>query len=195
MSKLKIIWDLDCILSDMIPCVCDRILSDFGVNITPAEITQWDLRKVTGIPNVGSIFDKRMMLGQPPMADALRYFPTLWDKTDSIIATQCVNDTYREKAEWLRKHYPFVDTDNRVAFIKMKERLSGDALVDDNGETCVKWLTEHPCGIAIMLSYPYNLNIETGPPEVNARLFRVRDWRDIDWMVNWLIQYRSEYVE
>jgi hypothetical protein len=50
MFKVRVIWDVDCILSDMIPFMCKSINRDYHLRLQPEDIKEWDLRKVTGIP-------------------------------------------------------------------------------------------------------------------------------------------------
>jgi len=187
MLKVRIIWDVDCVLSDMIPYVCKRIEKDFGKKFTPYEINQWDLREVTGIPEIQSIFDSDMITNQPAMEGALKYLPELWKKTYSTLVTYGVNDTYNEKSKWLQKNYPFINIDGELIFAKKKYLIDGDIFIDDRKENCIKWLERHPNGIAIMLAYEYNnLDIDDWK---NDRLMRVNDWEHLNNVVNMLINF------
>lgn len=185
MLKIRVIWDVDCIIADMIPAICQSIYKRYDKKYTPQQIDQWDLKVVTGIPTVQQIFDKQMILNMNPVQGSTTYLPNIWKNTYSILATYAVNDTYNQKSAWIKKHLPFVNIDNELVFIKKKYLLDGDIFIDDKAQSVIKWLQRHPNGIGFMLDYAYNREFIG----THNRLTSVKNWTELNDKINMHINF------
>lgn len=189
MLKVRMIWDVDCVLADMIPAICTTVKQKYNLDLTPQQIDKWDLKKVTGIQTISDIFDIKMLSTLQPIKPSLQYLQQIWSKTYSVLATYSMNGTYCAKCEWVKKYYPFINVDSQLIFIKKKYLLDGDILVDDSKANCIKWLQRHPNGIAIMLAYKYN-ELEQGLID-GHRLFRVKNWSELIKTVDMFINFAN----
>lgn len=186
MVKVRIVWDVDCVIADMMPQICTRVKRDFNLALAPSEITKWSLQELTGISNIRNIFDSQFFQTQKPIPDAQRLLPIIWERTYSVLATYGLYQTYNSKAQWITKNFPFINIDKQLIFIKKKYLLDGDIFVDDCLMNCIKWLQRHPKGIAFMPPYPHN----EIPSDVNIhRLVRAKSWQDMNIRITHLLDF------
>ena len=170
--------DMDDVLLDFVDGVCVSISRDYGVKVTSADITDWDMSKVLN-PLVGEDWWDWMRrhvwlwgekfkptLGALGGVERLRaaghYLEVVASKPDWAEAQVWV---------WLGRYRPPV---NRVTVIGMGEkkvdRTEADILIDDKPENCFQFVEDGRQ--AILFDRPHNQTVELRPG-----MDRVFGWR------------------
>jgi 5'(3')-deoxyribonucleotidase len=164
MKKLRILVDVDGIVTDSLPHWLEWIFNQTGVKAEPEQITQW---VITDNPPLNQLKKEQVLdiLNQPeftisvsPMPGAIENLKKLVDDGHDVYLITarsgdvCIPETYR----WLKQHMPWFDAEERVWFGYAKWMVRGDILIDDKLSTLKKYREEHPLAHLLTIDYPHN---------------------------------------
>lgn len=143
----------------------------FQTNLTEEEFLQTtlgdldltDATKFFAIINEPDFFRDLEVLD----ADSIEVVRELNERFDVYIATAAMDvpGSFNAKYDWLREHFPFLNTQNYV-FCGNKAVINTDYLIDDSPRQLTAFK-----GQGILYSMPYNAEVEG--------FVRVRGWREI----------------
>lgn len=192
---MKILVDLDGIVTDTLPAWLDRIYYHTGIRAVTADITKWNLHENPPLtllkPN--QIFDvlneKDFTLGIPQMADACAHLKRLFDAGHdvSIVTARYGTNCMPETLVWLSEMMPWLKIDKKVWFVHDKHRITGDLLIDDKAENLILYRETFPEAKLITIDYPYNKNAPADTLRVHKNGY---EWEQIERLVNELSNNR-----
>lgn len=190
---MKILVDLDGIVTDTLPAWLDRIHYRTGVRAVPADITKWNLHENHPLTQCKpeELFDilneKGFTLNIPQMTDARYYLEKLHKAGHdiSIVTARFGTNCMPETLIWLREMMPWLNVEKKAWFCYDKHRITGDVLIDDKAETLIKYRSEHPNAKLITIDYPYNKHAPAGTHRVQKN---GREWEAIESYITKLAQ-------
>lgn len=185
---MRILVDMDGIVTDTLPAWLQRIYETTGVKATPSDVVKWNLienpplnqltpQQLFSILNEPG-FNKTL----PQMADAAHYLGQLHKAGHdiSIVTARAGTNCKPETEQWLREMMPWLNIDKRVWFIYDKHRVTGDVLIDDKAETLIQYRQEHPNAHLVTIDYPYNQHA----PEDTLRVHKNGyEWEQIESII------------
>lgn len=192
---MRILVDLDGIVTDTLPYWLDRIFEKSGVRAHPEQITNWNLNENPPLDTVhqGIIFgllnSEGFNLALKPMNDVSPVLHRLHKAGHEIqIVTARHGDVcMKETIQWLKQHMPWLAVTKRVGFYYDKEHIKGDVLIDDKAATLIKYREEHPNAHLITIDYPYNKDAPEGTIRVKKDGY---EWEQIEKVINELSKHR-----
>lgn len=133
MKTIKI--DCDGVLRDMLTTMCELYNHFFKDNLTPDDVTNFNVNKVfTKCPNPEEFFFKEyssyVYLNSPVCEKAKEAMDLIHEKGYHIIivSTQPTYDRQLYTLQWLRNNHIYYDS---ICFTNEKQIVSGDIVVDD----------------------------------------------------------------
>lgn len=159
---MKILIDIDGIVTDTLPTWLKKIEEQTGKRATVADITQWDISKCGELASVVAqkIWD---ILEQPgfyynlPFIDgaekALKYLNSKHEIY--LVTARMGHHGYSESHRWLEDKLPFLKKEQLI-FCPKKELIPADIIIDDKAETLGKYWMLHENSVYMAIEYPYN---------------------------------------
>lgn len=166
--KPKIGIDMDGVCVDFVPGICNEYTKTTGKVLTPADITDWDMRKfgVTDEMWIKPGFFRNLK----PVKGAIEILYKYRNEYEFIIVTDTMGIDFvqEDKRDWLDEYLPFI---NKVVYTSDKSYLPLEALLDD---------APHHLGgfpnIKIKMKHPYNRYVKAD--------YEVNDWHEVDILFN-----------
>jgi 5'-nucleotidase len=156
--------DMDGVVVNFVPAICNEHNRITGKHLTPADITSWDMRQfgVTDEMWIKPGFFRKLR----PIPGAIEVLYKHKDNYNFVIATDCMSIDFiqKEKQLWLEEHLSFI---KQAYFLSDKSIVPGDFILDD----APHHLDNYP-GIRIKMITPYNKNTKAD--------YEVEDWEAID---------------
>ncbi len=192
---MRILVDMDGIVTDTLPAWLKRIHEKSGVLATVDQITSWNLNENPPLDKVhqGIIFgilnEKGFNANLPQMNGASKVLHRLHKAGHDIhILTARSGDTcILETIAWLKEHMPWLSTKKKLGFFYDKHRVTGDVLIDDKPSTLHEYREAHPNAHLVTIDYPYN-------KDAPANTIRVakdgNEWEAIERVINELSNNR-----
>ena len=159
--------DLDGIVADffgpLISQYNQRAISALHDPLSVEDIQSWDMSKHVSEPELlRRIFHEPGFFADlaplPGAVSALRQLVELGHEVN--IASACVTPhSFGEKAEWCRKHLPFIPI-SHIMLGAQKGRLRGDVLVDDGAHNARAYRQSNPLAKTYAIAWPHNLSEE-----------------------------------
>lgn len=182
---MKILVDMDGIVTDTLPTWLNRIHETTGVLAVPADITRWNLNENPPLNTLkpNQIFDilneKDFTLAIPQMADAVQFLKQLHDAGHdvSIVTARYGTNCMPETLVWLREMMPWFNVEKKAWFCYDKHRITADVLIDDKAETLIQYRKEHPNAHLITIDYPYNKHAPADTHRVHKNGY---EWEQIE---------------
>ena len=160
--------DLDSTLNTLGTAWAKWIAAVTGKPFTTANMTQWDIKKVSGLGNrvydffhIEEMFEK---LECQPWSQPVTEKLSEGHKHELFVVSSCLGGDYVQKQKWLARHFPWIKKRNFIA-CSHKGLLNLDVLIDD-GEHNFKGFK----GKRLLFDQPWN-QITTEPD-----LIRVNGW-------------------
>lgn len=186
---MKILIDMDGIVTDTLPAWLDRIHSLYGVRAVPDDITKWNLHEnpPLNLLKPDQIFDilneKDFTLGIPQMADATHHIERLHKAGHdiSIVTARYGTNCMPETLVWLREMMPWLNVEKKAWFCYDKHRITGDVLIDDKAETLIQYRKDHPKAHLVTIDYPYNKH---APADAHRVAKNGSEWEQIENYIN-----------
>ena len=181
---MHIALDSDDVVLDFIGGVCEAVSRDYGVHITPTDITGWEFSDVLD-----------PVLGEP-WWEWMRRHAWLWgEKFKPVHGAIGGIEILRRAGHWLEvvtnkpawaeaevwkwygRYKPPV---NQVTVVPLDGRrpkhevTEAVLLIDDKPETCADWVASRPNRMAFLFDHPHNQAAKPVPG-----VMRVKDWQHI----------------
>lgn len=185
---MRILVDVDGIITDTLPSWLRHIYLTTGVKAKPEDITKWNLYENPPLDQV-SVADIMAPLNQPGftaqlpmMADANHFLEKLHKAGHDISVvtarhgTTCIPETI----QWFEQVMPWLNVQKKLWFIHDKHRIVADVIIDDKAEYLIDYKKAHPNAHLITIDYKYNQHAP-------AETFRVkRDGREWDTIESYI---------
>lgn len=168
---LRLTLDMDDVLANTHEKLVNVIVNDFDTNYTEKDLLPRALREVLHpkqltklnriIDSPGFFSDVKVKEGAQETVYELSKFYELF------VATACMEfpNSFRDKFDWLKKHFSFIPWTN-IVFCGYKSIIQSDYLIDDHVRNLVAFK-----GQGILFSAPHNLKETT--------FKRVSDWNEV----------------
>lgn len=161
-----VLLDVDGVLADFVSRYLDLVEEVTGRRYTHADVTEFDIGKALGFtPEQSKTIASGIRTGfassLEPLPGAIDAVKRLREVAEVYIVTSPWNscETWMsERERWLRVHFDFPHS--HVIHGSAKHIVTGDVLVDDRHDTCVKWRDAHPGKTVVMWQAPWNEHCE-----------------------------------
>ncbi|MXR51754.1 hypothetical protein GRX03_09075 [Halovenus sp. WSH3] len=174
----RLLVDVDGTLCRNMPRLCEYLELEYGLDVTPAEITDWSYQFESvglGISEViTELFERRpewFLADLDPVSGSEAALETLSDAGYEIwIVTHRPSDTHDLTREWLAEQG--MTYDHYVSDVpESKAEVSGDVLIDDYHGNVTDAVRAGMTGLAF--DRPYTERID------HDRAYRVQTWEDV----------------
>lgn len=184
-----IVVDIDGVLNDLMFKTLDLYNLRNNTNIKLTDITTYNFADCLPQQDADGIIElfkeKELWDSLMPLTDSQAGLKTLVNMGHEIyLATATHPENFMWKVEWIKKYYPFIDTDNIIRIIN-KGLLKCDVMIDD----CLDNLISNICD-RICLDYPWNRQADK---EFAYDIIRVYNWKDIVNIINKLERKEKEW--
>lgn len=169
-----LLFDMDCIIVNMLPYWLDIYNELSGENIQAKDITEYEIRHFVKDPDLfdAILHEEGFFLPMKPMPGAVKYMRKLIDEGhDIVVLTQAPRNSdhgEKEKKEWIKKYFPKYERANMI-FAHRKDLVDGVLLFDDKPSHLIHWKERHPKGITATIEFPYNKGAPCDVRFVNQR--------------------------
>lgn len=182
---MKILVDMDGIITDTLPAWLKRIHELTGVLASPKEIQKWNLNENPPLDKLNPkiIFnilnEEKFNINLPQMADASYFLERLQQAGHDITivtarhGTTCISETI----QWLEIMMPWLNVAKKTWFCYEKHRIIADVLIDDKAETLIEYGKAHPNAHLITIDYPFN---QHAPSKTKRILKNGYEWEAIE---------------
>lgn len=168
-EKLKVLFDMDNVISDFASTVIPRLNERFGKSYKVEDIISWDLTKYYGADVFSVLNEEGLFLGFKPKNDALTEFPKIYNdaRFDVWIVTSCGStNEYAEKVVWMKKYFPDFPI-SRLIPCSEKDTIWADMLIDDGLHNLTSY---EYVGEPVVYDMPHNRKFEDGKVVTYKRL-------------------------
>lgn len=164
---LRLTLDMDDVLASTHEKLVDIVLNDFSTTLNREDFQSRGLRELLHpkqLSKLHKIMDSPGFFADIPVkegaADTVR---TLSKYYELFVATACMEfpNSFRDKFDWLKRHFPFIPWTN-VVFCGYKSIIRSDYLIDDHVRNLAAFK-----GKGILFTAPHNLR-ETSYQRVSS---------------------------
>ena len=157
-----ITFDLDGTLGDLLTPWLKRYNKDFNDNLTPEDITDWNIhnfvkpeakQKIYDYLKTGEIYDD--VEPYPYMQSAVKNYTERKDTIAVCTATSNKAPVIEAKCKWLKKHFPLIPESNYI-FTNNKGLIFSHVFYDDYAKNLYAYKESNPDGVAILVKQPHN---------------------------------------
>lgn len=182
---MKILVDLDGIVTDTLPAWLKRIYELTGVLVKPEAIKKWNLcenaplNKVDPKLVINILNEKDFNVNLPQMNDAAYFLERLHNAGHdiSIVTARHGVTCISETIQWLEIMMPWLNVSKKAWFCYEKHRIIADVLIDDKAETLIEYRKTHPNSHLITIDYAYN---QHAPSDTKRILKNGYEWEAIE---------------
>ncbi len=182
---MKIIVDVDAIITDTLPAWLQRIYETTGIRAYPQDIKKWNLYENAPLNQVAiadllaPLNEPRFTVNLPMMADANVFLKKLYDAGHdiSIVTARHGKICMPETIEWFEQMMPWLNIHKKLWFIHDKHRITADVIIDDKAEYLIDYKNAHPNAHLITIDYPYN---QHAPASAHRVLKNGYEWEAIE---------------
>jgi 5'(3')-deoxyribonucleotidase len=171
MTKPRLILDQDDVLADTHGKLAEIVLREFGTALTHEALYQAPFQEILTPADQTRLYkiihEPGFFSDIPVIPNAYESVLALSEKYEIFVATAAMEfpNSFREKYDWLHKHFDFLSWSNMV-FCGDKSILNGDYLIDDMPRNLKTFK-----GKGLLFNAPHNLK------EMDYE--RVMNWEDI----------------
>jgi 5'(3')-deoxyribonucleotidase len=186
-KKPRVGVDVDGVLGDLLTPMFELLNSMFGLQVTLDVMKEWDFDHL--IPE-GRLEDFWDAVGEPGFQQKMRPYPgavdgmkLLGEVADVYIVTSYLHNGRQwvyERDAWILD--TFGVPRHKMVHTKAKYTFFGKMLVDDKPENVEGWGEEHPTGVPVIWSRPYNEPYVFNDA-VKSRMVRTADWSEVAKLV------------
>ncbi len=182
-KKPRVGVDVDGVLADLLTPMVQTLDTLFGIKIENDHVKEYDFNKL--VPE-GKADQFWAFIAAEGFHDILKPYP---GAEEGILALQEVADVHIvtsplwssktwvwERNQWLYRHFKI--TQKKIHHTHAKEAFFGKMLVDDKPQAIEDWRVEHPNGIAVLWSQPYNAHC--------TDMLRLNAWPEVVRLVKML---------
>lgn len=180
---MRFLVDLDGVCCDTIPYWLSVYNEEHNDNLTPEDVTEWDLhnlvkpecgKNIYGYLDPPHVFSS--LAQRPGCAEVLSEIKATGHDVVIVTAVHPTSRTaHNDKTIWVMKHLPFIGFKNIIAAHR-KYLVAGDMLLDDSPENI-----SHFPGLTCVFDWAYNRDVSS-----THRVFDWYQFRDI---------YRLNYAD
>ncbi len=160
MRKLKILCDMDGIITDLIKKWIAYYNDDYGEKLTTEDIRHWRMSANVKIGNkihdylyVDGFF--RDLEPLPGAINALSEMKKMGHEVYIVTAPSWPGTSAQDKISWVREHMPFIK--KRDIFLgHNKHMIKGDVFIDDSPENLKEYRQAWPESSIFTIAYPYS---------------------------------------
>jgi 5'-nucleotidase len=164
---MRILCDIDSTVCDSLQYWLDEIGARSGVYANVSQIESWSLDTCPPLDRVspsliyGILNEHAFNANAPVMAGAVESIKRLVDEGHDVyfVTARHGDVAIVETIAWVKKHFPFVETRERLVFMADKHLIEADVIVDDRAETLEKYRNAHPHAMCLGIRFPYNARI------------------------------------
>ena len=176
MKEFVFAVDIDGVLRDLVKSCVDIYNENFNSNRTVESVTKYSMAdSFPDVPEPQKWFfqdhSKEVFLDSEVIHKAKESIDMLRELGNVIIIT--FQESYKNKLhtlEWLEKNKFNYDG---LCFMKNKELLDADFLIDDNQEFLINFLNKNESKCGILIDAPYNLKVNE--KLYNKNLLKMKD--------------------
>ena len=172
---LTIAIDMDDVLADLVPKWLSVYNKEWDDNLVKEDLLEWDITKFVKpecrdkvyeiIMRDGFYADLDIISGAQEGVNALQEMGY-----NICIASASPKPAYTDKHNWIKKHFPTINTDN-IIFTKNKSLVKADLLLDDGIHNL-----ESFTGFKVLFATPWN--------QTEERFIRVSGWGEFASLAN-----------
>lgn len=171
----RVLVDCDGVLGNFAASALDLIEERTGDRHSNSELIHWDVFKSVDKKDLAHILrdaveNEGFCLKIKPLPGAKRLMKVLEARYEVYVVTSpfLARNWAYERFRWLECHFGLPA--NRVAFVKDKRIIPGEALIDDSGKNLRSWSAAWPEKLPILFDAPYN--------QGDTEFQRAKDWQD-----------------
>jgi len=158
----RLLFDVDGVLTSGFVDGCITHLRELGHDVQADDVDQWDFMAPLGIPqeDVDEVYRRMRLPGVAmsfsPIEGSQEFVRACAEWADVYAVTSPLGGPYwaHDREDWLYKHYGIHR--RRVASVRDKFIVTGDALIDDSLDVLANWFDHHPSGLAVLWRIPPN---------------------------------------
>lgn len=182
----KILVDVDGVLADLHAAICRDLtwagfvyMSGEGWTVpwTPEHATHYEFERCFPPEECNAIHH---IMANPGFCTSIPWYPaarTFVEALQTVGEVIAVTKPYPKGPQWAyeRKAWlqPYI---KKVVHTDHKELVGGDILIEDYPSNCITWLAHNPDGLAILLSRPWNQDVQVGGNIVRAATYANAVW-------------------
>ncbi|OZB98085.1 hypothetical protein [Paenibacillus sp. XY044] len=177
MTKKRLAVDQDNVIADLLSYWVDRYNKDYNDNLKPEQVNAWNWHHLCK-PECGEkiytyMDEPDFFLNLPVMEGSQEVLKEMNLIYDIYIVTAPFNmRNVLPKYEWLKSHFPFLDS-GKFVFTRDKSIINADYLIDDKPSNL-----EHFSGSKILFDAPHNQNED--------KYYRVKTWNEVrEILLDW----------
>ena len=168
---LRLTLDMDDVLADTHEKLINIVLNDFNTTLTLKQLHSSSLRDLLHPKQLTKI---HKIINEPGFFTDIKVKPdaieTVYELSkfyEIFVATACMEfpNSFREKFDWLKKHFEFIPWTN-IVFCGYKSIINSDYLIDDHARNLTAFKGE-----GILFTAPHNLQ--------ETSFKRVSSWNEV----------------
>lgn len=167
--------DLDCILNNLMDKTLEVYNTKSGKNIKMSDLITYNLHDCLNKDDADNIVNlwknKSLWDSLSPIDGAKEGLQKLIDAGNRVyVVTATSPESFVWKMTWLKKYFPFFNTNNVIRMID-KSLFKCDILIED----CLEQLINHKLCHRVCLDYPWNQTVNDGVYDIR----RCKNWKEI----------------
>lgn len=196
---MRILVDMDGIVTDTLPTWLRWIHSATGVKAEVSDITKWNLNEnppLDALPLdqiLEPLDESGFTLNLPEMPNACLFLKKLHDDGHdiSIVTARQGKNCMPETIEWIERMMPWFDVKRKLCFVYEKARFDADVIIDDKAEYLAEYKQAHPEAHLITIDYPFNKN---APAETHRVPNNGHEWETIEHYITKITKDYNDLV-
>ena len=172
-----IVCDVDGVLNNIMDTTIDIYNKTYASHYTLKDITTYNLENCLD-KNVAE--QMKDIFKNPSVWDYVKPVKGAQDGIEKLIreghqvylVTNHAPDTYKEKVEWIKRFFPFVDA-SKIVCMQDKWLLRADIMIED----CMQTLLAKPHYYRVLMDHPWNQPSKYGDWVYD--IYRCKNWSDV----------------
>ncbi len=181
--------DWDCVLNNLMDKTLEIYNAQSGKNIQMSDLTTYNLHECLPKEDADGITklfkSKAMWDSLTPIEGSKDGLQKLLDAGHRVfIVTATATENWPWKISWLKKYFPFFNTNNVVRLID-KSLFKCDILIED----CLEQLINHKLCHRVCLDYPWNQTLNDYVYDIR----RAKNWKEILEAIKQIEEEKEEW--
>lgn len=176
---MVICCDVDQVLNNLTEATLEVFNERYGTSYTLKDMTAFNLENYLEpeeAANMRAIFNSPEIWNRvKPLPGAQNGLKKLMSRHDVYLVTNNCPDTYGQKVAWIKRYFPFVET-NKIVCMADKWMMKCHLMIED----CYETLIAKPYYDRLLLDYPWNQSTKDFVYDIH----RCSDWTEILDVVN-----------
>ena len=172
--------DMDCVLNNLMEKTLEIYNAQNRKNIQMSDLTSYNFHDCLNKEDADGIIklfkSKALWDSLTPISGAKEGLKKIVDAGHRVyIVTATAPENFTWKINWIKKYFPFFNTDNVVRAMD-KSLIKCDILIED----CIDQLIKHKLCYRLCLDYPWNRNVH----DFTYGIHRCKNWNEILESIN-----------